>query len=117
MRKFICGALALSALLMYSSVASVTFAAPQIPTPQSKMLQPAPNAKTIEFAFVFDGPSDKNAQVLQVFQKTITVSVLPDFKASFPKDLIFTGDWSQNGAIAASNKALNSRARVVISLG
>ena len=117
MRKFICGALALSALLMYSSVASVTFAAPQMPTPQSKMLQPAPNAKTIEFAFVFDGPSDKNAQVLQVFQKTITVSVLPDFKASFPKDLIFTGDWSQNGAIAASNKALNSRARVVISLG
>ena len=118
MRKFICGALALSALLMYSSVASIAYAAPQqMPMPQSKMLQPAPNAKTIEFAFVFDGPSDKNAQVLQVFQKTITVSLLPDFKASFPKDLVFTGDWSQNGAISASNKALNSRAQMVISLG
>ena len=117
MKKFICGALALSALLMYSGATSIVAAAPQMPNAQSKMLQPAPNAKTIEFAFVFDGPSDKNAQVLQTFQKAITVSILPDFKASFPKDLVFTGDWSQNGAISASNKALSSRAQMVISLG
>ena len=83
----------------------------------NQALQAAPNAKTIELAFVFDGPSDKNAEVLQKFQKQITRSLLPDFKASFPKDLIFTGDWTEKGAIAVSEKALESRARMVISLG
>lgn len=86
-------------------------------SPASKALQAAPNAKTIELAFVFDGPSDKNEAVLQTFQKTITRSLLPDYKASFPKDLVFTGDWTQKGAVQASDKALNSRARMVISLG
>ena len=82
-----------------------------------KAIQYNPNAKPIELAFVFDGPSDKNAVVLQKFQQTITRSLQPDYKAVFPKDLVFTGDWSEKGAIAASNKALNSRARMVISLG
>ena len=80
-------------------------------------LKPAANAKPIELAFVFDGPSDKNQQVLEQFQKTIKVQLLPDYIASFPKDLIFTGDWTEKGAIAASDKALASRARMVISLG
>ena len=31
-------------------------------------LQAAPNARTIELAFVFDGPSDKNQSVLKTFQ-------------------------------------------------
>ena len=76
-----------------------------------------PNAKNIELAFVFDGPSDKNEQVLKTFQKVITRSLQPDYNAVFPKDLIFTADWSEKGAIAASDKALNSRARMIISLG
>ena len=80
-------------------------------------MQPAPNAKSVELAFVFDGPSDKNAEVLGTFQKVITMSLLPDFKASFPKDLIFTGNWTEAGAKAVSDKALASRARMVISLG
>ena len=84
---------------------------------QQGALKANPNAKTIELAFVFDGPSDKNATVLQTFQKTITRQLLPDFKASFPNDLIFTGDWTNQGAIKASDKALASRARMVISLG
>lgn len=82
-----------------------------------KLMQMAANAKPIELAFVFDGPSDKNKVVLEKFQKTITRSLLPDYKAQFPKDLIFTGDWTEKGAIAASDKALKSRARMVISLG
>ena len=98
---------------MYSPVALAITESPAA----AARLQPAPNAKTIELAFVFDGPSDKNTSVLQIFQKTITRSLLPDFKASFPKDLVFTGDWSEKGAIAASDKALNSRARMIISLG
>ncbi len=80
-------------------------------------LKPAANAKPIELAFVFDGPSDKNQQVLEKFQKTIKVQLLPDYIANFPKDLIFVGDWTEKGAIAASDKALASRARMVISLG
>ena len=84
---------------------------------QAKIEQMLKNAKPIELAFVFDGPSDKNLEVLKTFQQTITISLLPDYRAVFPKDLIFVGDWSEKGAKAASDKALNSRARMVISLG
>ncbi len=113
MKRFISALLSFAMLFCFSGI---TFAITEVPPSQSK-LQFSPNAKTIELAFVFDGPSDKNAQILEVFQKTITRSLLPDYKASFPKDLIFTGDWSENGAIEASNKALASRAFMVISLG
>ena len=80
-------------------------------------LKPAANAKPIDLAFVFDGPSDKNQQVLSKFQQTIKIQLLPDYIANFPKDLVFTGDWTEKGAIAASDKALASRARMIISLG
>lgn len=86
-------------------------------TQKSKSLQAAPNAKSIELAFVFDGPSDKNDEVLKTFQQTITKSLLPDYKATFPNDLIYTGDWTEQGAAKASENALNSRATMVISLG
>ena len=108
------------ASVMIASYSGMSYAAavnPNMPRPHQPNLQAAPNARSIEFAFVFDGPSDKNAEVLKTFQKTITMSLLPDYKASFPKDLIFTGDWSKQGAINASNKALASRATMVISLG
>ena len=84
---------------------------------QAKIEQMLKNAKPIELAFVFDGPSEKNAEVLKTFQQTITTSLLPDYRAVFPKDLIFVGDWTEKGAKIASDKALNSRARMVISLG
>ena len=112
MKRFIS---AMLALLMTLSCSGIVFAAPTMP--QAKQLQAAPNAKTVELAFVFDGPSDKNAEVLATFQKTITRSLLPDFKATFPKDLIFTGDWTEQGSANASEKALKSRAMTVISLG
>jgi hypothetical protein len=85
--------------------------------PGQKALQAAPNARTIELAFVFDGPSDKNKSVLETFQKTITRSLLPDYKAAFPADMIFTGDWTEKGVAAASEKALASKATMVISMG
>ena len=75
------------------------------------------NAKPIEFAFVFDGPSEKNQEVLKVFQTTIAKSLQPDYKATFPKELVFVGDWSKAGAQKASDKALSSRSTTVISLG
>ena len=60
---------------------------------------------------------DKNQSVLKTFQTTITRSLLPDYKASFPAELIFTGDWTEAGAARVSEKALASRATMVVSLG
>lgn len=112
MRRFLSAVLAFMLFFAFSGTAfAVQSAAPQ------PKLQASPNARSIEFAFVFDGPSDKNEPVLKTFQSTITRSLLPDYKAVFPKDLIYTGDWSEKGAISASDKALSSRAFMVISLG
>lgn len=118
MKKLLSSILLLLIVYMYTGL-SVMAANPNpnMPRPKQPNLQAAPNAKTIELAFVFDGPSDKNAEVLGTFQKVITMSLLPDFKASFPKDLIFTGDWTEKGAKSVSDKALASRARMIISLG
>ncbi len=118
MKKLLSSILLLMIFYMYSGVAVMAANPnPNMPRPKQPNLQAAPNAKAIDLAFVFDGPSDKNAEVLATFQKVITMSLLPDFKASFPKDLIFTGDWTEKGAKAVSDKALASRARMVISLG
>ena len=113
MKRIIC---ALLTFVFMISFGGATFAISENPAAR-KQLQAAPNAKTVELAFVFDGPSDKNAEVLKTFQTQITRSLLPEYKASFPQDLIFTGDWSEQGAIKASDKALASRAFMVISLG
>lgn len=75
------------------------------------------NKRYIKFAFIFDGPSDKNEKVLKQFQKTITKSVEEDYIASFPSNLVFVGDWTDNGVKKISDNALNSNAVVVISLG
>ena len=112
MRKILSVLLALFITFIYSG-AALAIQAP----PQTAKLQYAPNAKSIELGFVFDGPSDKNAQVLKAFQQAITRSLAPDFKAAFPNDLIFTGDWTEQGAANVSEKALKSRAKTVISLG
>lgn len=109
LKKLFCVFLSLLITTMYTM--------PVFAIGETKPLQVSPNAKSIELAFVFDGPSDKNAVVLNKFQTTITRSLLPDYKANFPKDLVFTGDWTEKGAIAVSDKALASRARMVISLG
>lgn len=107
---------ALIALVISFTFSGATFAITESPI-NKRPLQAAPNAKSVELAFVFDGPSDKNAEILKTFQATIAKSLLPDYKASFPDDLVFTGDWSETGAIKASNQALASRAFMVISLG
>ena len=94
----------LSALLFinYTGIGMV-MAAPAMP--QQNVLKPAPNARKIDIAFVFDGPSDKNAEVMETFKKTITRSLLPDYIAVYPNDLIFTGNWSENSAKDVSEKA------------
>ncbi|MDD3593400.1 MAG: TolC family protein [Candidatus Gastranaerophilales bacterium] len=75
------------------------------------------NARTIKYAFVFDGPSDKNAKVLKQFQTEITKSTAPDYKAEFPKNLVFEGNWTSDSVKDVSQKALSSDATMVVSLG
>ena len=103
MKRFLSVALASIMLLSYTGT-SCAFANQAMS--QQKALQAAPNARTIELAFLFDGPSDKNKSILETFQKTITKSLLPDYKASFPNDLIFTGNWTEQSAKEISEKAL-----------
>ena len=112
MKKIFSAILALTLAFSYTGVAAIAN-----PAKMSQALQAAPNARSIELAFVFDGPSDKNVEVMTTFQKTITRSLLPDYKAVFPNDLVFTGNWTEQSAAEVSEKALKSRATTVISLG
>ena len=112
-KRFAC--LGLSVLCFFA-FSGISYAITEAPNAQKK-LQANPNDRALDLAFVFDGPSDKNQEVLKVFQSTITKSLLPDYKAQFPNDLIFVGDWTEEGAVKASDKALTSKAQMVISLG
>ena len=108
-----------SSLLLFFVLFSYTGAALAIEevSTAKKVPSTTKQAKNIDIAFVFDGPTDKNQQVLKTFQTTIARSLLPDYKADFPKELVFVGDWTEEGAANASQKALNSKARIVVSLG
>lgn len=75
------------------------------------------NAPTIQYAFVFDGPSNKNNTVMDQFKKNIIKTTAPDYKAGFSTSNVFVGNWTEESAKIASEKALNSNATMVISLG
>ena len=114
MKKLFCGLLLLVFFIMHSSsvLAAQSFCAkPDKPIVYSK------NARTIKYAFVFDGPSDKNEKVLKQFKTTITRSTAPDYKAEFPSNLVFVGNWTKDSVKAASDKAIDSDATMVVSLG
>lgn len=85
--------------------------------PNVKKINYDKNAKTLSYAFLFDGPSDRNNEILEQFKKAITITSAPDFKATFPKNLVLTGDWTQAKAKSQADTALASNANVVISLG
>ncbi len=104
----------LLALLMVCNYSGAVFAIQDVKaTPKTTQA----TVKNIELAFVFDGKSDKNEAVLKTFQQNIAKSLMPEFKAVFPQELVFTGDWTEEGAVKVSDKALQSRASMVISLG
>ena len=62
-RKLGVFAIALVVLFAYSGI-NTAIAIQNVP--QQNVVKPAPNARTIELAFVFDGPSDKNKEVMEV---------------------------------------------------
>lgn len=108
----------LSVFLLNTS--GLTFAAPLVLGSATTSAQKPvynKNARTISYAFVFDGPSEKNAVVMKQFERAITLTTAPDYKASFSPSNVFVGNWSSHGAKEASDKALNSNATMVISLG
>ena len=80
MKKVLCTLLMCTLLGSYYPAFAITTTS----VTEARLQQAAVNAKPIDLAFVFDGPSDKNAQVLATFQKVITRSLLPDYKANFP---------------------------------
>lgn len=108
----------LSCLLLYNTT-GMALAAPVLlgATANATTIEYKKGAPTISYAFVFDGPSSKNEKVMKQFQETITRTTVPDYKASFSPSNVFVGDWSEQGARAASEKALSSNSLMVISLG
>lgn len=75
------------------------------------------NAPEIKYAFIFDGPSEKNNQVLEYFKNAIVKSTAPDFKAVFPENLLFVSDWTEDGINKTVKKAMASNASVIVSMG
>lgn len=115
MKKFLALVLA---LLTLGCNAQYALAVPDVAKgKQQKPIVYNKNARSIKYAFVFDGPSDKNNQVLTQFKETITKTTAPDFRAEFPTNLIYTGNWTKESVKVASDKALNSDATMVVSLG
>lgn len=111
--------LLLVCILLYSTT-GLSFAAPVIlgaASTNAQKIEYKKNARTITYAFVFDGPSSKNEEVMKQFEKAIVKTTAPDYKASFPKENVFVGNWTEQGAKVASDKAIKSDAVTVISLG
>lgn len=106
-------------ILLYSTT-GLAFAAPVIlgaASTNAEKIEYKKNARTITYAFVFDGPSSKNEEVMKQFEKAIIKTTAPDYKASFPKGNVFVGNWTEQSARLASDKAIKSDAVTVISLG
>ena len=71
---------------------------------------------TVRIAFVFDGKSPANDYFLKNLKTSITKS-MPGKKVEYPANLVFVGDWTENGVKAQCNKALNSNATTIVALG
>lgn len=72
---------------------------------------------TARIGFIFDGPSPANDYFLEQFKKSISASVAQDYNAVYPKELVYTADWTEAGAKKASDKMLASNADIVVALG
>ena len=109
--------LLLTALFIFSNT-TAAFAVQDLATlSKKKDIVYNANARSIKYAFVFDGPSDKNASMMEQFKKAIIATTAPEYKAIFDSKNVYVGDWSKTGAAQASEKALKSDAFTVISLG
>ena len=101
-------------MLMISITSPMTNAIEEV---QLQAQKQAVNAPKIEIAFVFDSNAEKTNEIVKTYKPIIQKSLLPDYQAVFSNDLIFKGDWTEKGAIAAADKALQSRARMIVCFG
>ena len=106
----------LLALLLISSTFS-QFAYAIEDVKKAPAAKQAVNAPKVEIAMVFDSDSEKSKEIVKTYKPIIEKSMLPDYQAVFADDLVFKGDWSEEGAEAAAEKALKSRAKMVVSFG
>lgn len=115
--KKIITTLLLSAFILTQGSAIASMPLAKFSQDAVKNLKYSPKASNISYAFIFDGPSEKNNEVLAQFQRAITITTAPDFKPVFDKNHVYVGDWSEKSVNALCEKALNSSAQVVVSLG
>ncbi len=101
-------------LIMFGT-ANVCSAIQEVKPMQAK--QQAIKAQDVSIAFVFDSDSDKTTEIIKTFRPVIEKSLLPEFKANFSDSLVFKGNWTKEGAKAAADKALNSKAKIILSFG
>ena len=105
----------LALLMMSSTFGQLAYAIEDVKkAPAQKQ---AINAPKVEIALVFDSASEKTNSIVNTYKPIIEKSMLPDYQAIFADDLVFKGDWSEEGAKAAADKALKSRAKMVVSFG
>ncbi len=115
MRKFF--AVVLVLLLSFANNAPMLAAVQELSVSKDRTLAYKQSAPTIRYAFIFDGPSDKNEEVLKQFQAAITKSTAPDFKAEFPARLNYVGNWNKDSVHALCERAEKSDASVIVSMG
>ena len=113
MKKIVSMLLAL--MMISSSFGQFAYAIEDVK--KAPVAKQAINAPKVEIALVFDSNSEKTNSIINTYKPIIQKSMLPDYQAVFSDDLIFKGDWSEEGAKVAAEKALKSRAKMVVSFG
>ena len=61
----------------------------------------------IRFGIVLDGPSEKNAQLVETFQTEISLVLEGEFEARFSPPKVVTADWTASGVRAVVERLLS----------
>ena len=112
MKRIITALLAI--LLMGSYSCPMAFAIQEVKKPAAKANV---NKPKLEIAFVFDSNSEKTNEVIKQYKPMITKSLAADYQAVFSDDLVFKGNWTEASSVAAAQKALKSRAKMIVCFG
>ncbi|MGN1125386.1 MAG: TolC family protein [Candidatus Gastranaerophilaceae bacterium] len=80
-------------------------------------VHPAQAAHVVKIAFVLDGKSPANDYFLKNFKASIQKTMDKGTTVQFPSNLVFVGDWTENGVKYQCNRALQSNATTVVALG
>lgn len=101
--------------LVFFGTTNISYAIQEVNPTRAKAQ--AIKAQEVGIAFVFDSDSDKTDEIIKTFRPVIEKSLLPEFKANYSDNLVFKGNWTKEGSKAAADKALNSKAKIILSFG